>query len=96
METGLTDGSNPEANVTREQLVTLLRRFVGEPEVTALQRSTLLEFSDADDMSDWTADTMAWAVSVGLIRGNADGTMCPGGDTTRAEVAAMLHRFVEV
>ena len=90
VESGLPDGTNPEANVTREQLVTLLWRFAGSPEVTAV-----LDFTDADEVSGYAAQAMAWAVSVGIIQGNADGTLNPQGIATRAEVAAMLHRFAE-
>ena len=88
IETNLTDGTNPKANVSREQLVTLLWRFAGSPGADAA-----LDFTDAADVSDFATQAMAWAVSVGIIRGNDDGTLNPQGDATRAEVAAIMRRF---
>ena len=90
VETGLTDGLNPNGNVTREQLVTLLWRYAGSPSVSA----ELDGFSDADSLSDWAAEAMAWAVSIGIIRGNDSGELNPNAGATRAEVAAILHRFM--
>ena len=90
IETNLTDGTNPEANVSREQLVTLMWRFAGSPSADAA-----LGFPDAADVSGYAAQAMVWAVSMGIIRGNDNGTLNPQGIATRAEVAAMLHRFCE-
>ena len=90
IENGLTDGSNPNGNVSREQLVTLLWRYAGEPSANAQ-----LDFADAGSVNSWAADAMAWAVEVGIIRGNGNGALNPQGDATRAEVAAILRRFVE-
>jgi hypothetical protein len=39
---------------------------------------------------------MQWAVSVGLFQGNADGSLKPGGNATRAEVATLLERMVKL
>ena len=91
MEIGLTDGTNPNGNVTREQLVTLLWRYAGSPVVSA----ELDGFHDADTLSDWAIDAMAWAVSLGIICGDDSGALNPNDGATRAEVAAMLHRFCE-
>jgi len=38
---------------------------------------------------------MQWAVGNGLIKGKAETLLDPQGTATRAEIAAMLHRFVE-
>ena len=91
VETGLTDGTNPEENVTREQLVTLLWRSAGSPSA-----STALDFPDADSVSDYAAEAMVWAVSLDILNGDGNGVLNPLGEATRAEVAAVLHRFIDV
>jgi hypothetical protein len=88
---GITDGTNPDGNITREQLITILYRYVGSPAVTG----TLAAFPDAEAVSDYAKDALAWAISVGIIKGDDKGNINPQGNATRAEVAAILHRFVE-
>ena len=89
MKEGLTDGSNPQASVTREQIVTILWRYAGKPSGAG----SLADFPDAASTSDWAVDAFKWAIEVGVINGK-DGKLVPQGQATRAEVAAMLHRFV--
>ena len=90
MENGISDGTNQEAFVTREQLATMLYRYVGEPEVTG----TLNGFADAGSVSDWAKEGLTWAVENGLINGMGDGSLNPQGTANRAQVAAILARFV--
>ncbi|MDR2665668.1 MAG: S-layer homology domain-containing protein, partial [Oscillospiraceae bacterium] len=81
---------------TREQLATLLWRFAGEPSVgDAALGVPIPAFTDADSISDWAKAAVAWAVSSGIINGYPDGTVNPGGSATRAEVAAMMGRYVK-
>ena len=81
----------PADAVTREQLAVILYRYAGAP---AADASALDSFSDRGQVSSWAGDAMAWAVSAGIIQGNGAG-LNPGGTATRAEVAAILMRFVE-
>ena len=87
---GISDGTNPGGDVTREQLVTLLWRFAGEPEV-----ASELDFTDANEVSDYAGSAFAWAVSEGIIRGKDGGVLDPQVNATRAEVAAILTRLME-
>ena len=91
MANGITDGTNPNDNVTREQLAALLWRFAKQPEGTG----DLSGFKDNATISDWAVDALNWANSIGLINGYPDGTLNPQGNATRAEVAAIVHRFIE-
>ncbi len=91
VENGVSDGSNLMEAITREQLVTMLYRYAGEPEVNG----TVTGFPDAASVSDWAANAMAWAIENGLINGMTDGTLKPQGTATRAQVAAILARFCE-
>jgi len=91
VEHGVSDGSSPDAPITREQLVTMLWRFFGEPAGSAEASG----FTDAGELSDWAAVAMAWAVGVGLVQGRGDGVLAPGGQASRAEVAQVLMIFAE-
>lgn len=91
MNSGISDGTNPNANVTREQIVTMLWRYAGQP---AARADALAMFSDTQDISDWAVDAMAWATENGILTGD-NGRALPGNYATRAQVAAILIRFVE-
>ena len=86
---GLTDGSNPQNPVTREQIVTILWRYAGRPPGTG----SLADFSDSQAVSNWAIDAFKWATQVGVINGK-DSKLVPQGQATRAEVAAILHRYI--
>ena len=85
---GVSDGTNPEGVITREQLVTMLYRSFGSPEVS----EEALTFADAAQISDWAADAMKWAVENGILTGKGNNTLDPQGNATRAELAAVLVR----
>jgi hypothetical protein len=87
----VSDGSDPNGNITREQLATMLYLYAGTPEATG----TAASFSDSAKISDYATEAMNWAVGTGLLNGNDDGTLNPVGNATRAEVATILMRFIE-
>ena len=66
--------------------------FLSGYDVTALDG--LAAFADAGEVSTWARDAMAWANHIKLMKGNGDGKLNPKGNTTRAEVAAMLRSFI--
>ena len=81
----------PTDKITREQLAAILFRYAEiESEGDA---SALDAFTDADSVSDWATDAMAWAVSKGIITGMTDTTLEPKGNATRAQVATILMRY---
>ena len=88
---GVSDGTNLEANLTREQLVTMLWRYAGSPVV----EGDLADYPDSASVSDWAVNAMIWAVDSGVITGNGAGALNPQGTATRAEVATILMRFIE-
>lgn len=91
MQNGVSDGTNIEASITREQLATMLYRYAGEPAVSG----TITGFTDAAAVSGWAQDAMLWAIENGLISGMGDGSLNPQGNATRAQVATILARFVK-
>ena len=90
-ENGLTDGIDfdADANVTREQMVTMIYRLA---QAEAVERD-LSEFADADEISSYAAEAMAWAVENGIIQGYDTGCVAPKGEITRAEIATIIMRF---
>ena len=87
----VSDGTEPNAFVTREQLVTMLWRYAGEPAVSG----GLSSWSDAASVSDWAQDAMVWALDEGIITGVTAVTLAPQGTATRAQCAAILMRYAE-
>ena len=87
---GISDGTNPSGNITREQLVTMLYRYEKSPAATGE-----ITFSDADQISAWARDAVRWAVQTGVISGMGDGTLKPQGSATRAQVAAIFARLAK-
>ena len=88
MEQGVTDGSRPTEDVTREQLAVMLWRNAGSP----AGGGDLSAFSDAASVSAYAGRAMGWAVGCGLLKGSG-GQLNPQGSATRAEAAAMIMRF---
>ncbi len=87
---GITDGTNPEASVTREQLATLLYRFCGTPEV-----SGVLSFADAGEVSDYAQSALLWATQNDILNGVGNNRVAPNADAQRAQVAAMMARYLK-
>ncbi len=90
---GITDGTEPNGNINREQLVTMLYRFESPTAVTT--QTVLSQFTDSGDISEYAISAMEWAVAQGIINGS-DGRLNPKDNATRAEIAAILHRFMEM
>ena len=87
---GISDGTNPTAPVTREQLATLLYRYAGSPSV-----SGTLHAADAASVSDYAKDALLWANQNGIVNGVDSNTIAPKDNAQRAQVAAMLARYLQ-
>lgn len=90
MLNGISDGTNMNGSLNREQLAVMLWSYAGKPAPTG----NLSSYVDADSTSDWAADALTWAVENGLISGMDDGTLNPQGQATRAQVATIMTQFV--
>ena len=85
----------PNDPVTREQLAAILYRYAVYKGMSAVTREqNLSRFTDADQISAYAVPAMNWAVGKGLING-ADGKLSPKASATRAQVAAIIHRYLE-
>jgi hypothetical protein len=96
---GLGDGRfAPAGEITREQLAAFLCRYARSLGADVSAPGDISLFMDAKDVSSWAQEAMEWAVGAGLITGRSNiiGTeLAPKDTATRAEVAAILRRFVE-
>lgn len=89
---GYDDGRfGPGDSVTREQLALMLWRYAGSP----ASDGGALEFSDAEQVSDWALEAMRWAVEQGILSGTGAGQLSPRGQATRAQAAQILKNFLE-
>lgn len=94
MENGISDGTNMDGQITREQLATMFYRYAQLKGYDTTARTELAAFLDADSVSDWAQDAMQWAVAVGLVQGS-DSRLTPAAPATRAQVATILMRLIE-
>ena len=91
---GITQGVSetefaPTRYVTREQFIAFLHRYAGAPEPETMPE----DFTDWEAVSRYARTSMAWAVEEGLLTGYKDGTVKPRRELSRAELAALMHRF---
>ena len=85
----------PNDPITREQLAAIFYRYAQYKGYDTTQGGMAIrEFRDYESISDYAMSAMAWAVNTGLVKGDSN-LLYPNGTATRAEIAAMLHRFVE-
>ena len=90
---GTGDGNfSPNAAITREQLAAMLMNYSAWKGEDVSARADLSAYSDQP--STWAAETMQWAVAEGLISGVTADQLQPQGNATRAQVAAILQRFL--
>ena len=89
---GISDGSAPNRNITREQLAAMLYRYAGEPDGTA----DLSAYTDAGSVSAYAEKAVQWCVKNGILTGKTSSTLAPKATATRAECAAMLQRFASL
>ena len=91
----ISDGTAPEAPITREQLAAMLYRYAQRKGlVRAAAYADLSGFADAASVSAYAEEALQWAVANGILTG-MDGKLCPQGNATRAQVAQILYRLCE-
>ena len=96
-QTGVSDGTMPEVNITREQLATMLYSYAKLKGMDPIPNGMALsKFSDADSISTWASEAVSWAAYSGIISGRSNGTVDPQAGATRAEMAVMLQQFVKL
>ena len=89
MREGVSDGTNPNDYVTREQMVTMLWRYAGEKNGSA----NLNRYTDSGSVSGYAVEAMRWAIGNGVVQGVTSTTLAPKANATRAECATIFMRF---
>ena len=89
------DKFGPDDPITREQLAAIFYRYADYKGYDLTVKGNLDKFKDADKITDYAKTAMQWAVGSGLMKGKSGNLLDPQGTATRAEIAAMFHRFIE-
>jgi hypothetical protein len=92
---GVSDGTNPQVNITREQLAAMLYRYAQNKKYDVSGAKSLDGYTDAQSVSSYAVPALQWANAAGVVTGKSGSKLDPKGNATRAEVAAMLMRFCE-
>ena len=87
----------PDDKITREQIAAIMHRYAQYKgiDVSIGENTNILSYDDFDSISEYAIPSMQWAVGSGLIKGKSESTLNPLDNATRAEIAAILHRFIE-
>lgn len=91
----VSDGTNPQVNITREQLAAMLYRYAQNKKYDVSGAKSLDGYTDAQSVSSYAVPALQWANAAGVVNGKSGSKLDPKGYATRAEVAAMLMRFCE-
>lgn len=92
---GVSDGTNPQVNITREQLAAMLYRYAQNKKYDVSGAKSLDGYTDAQSVSSYAVPALQWANAAGVVTGKSGSKLDPKDYATRAEVAAMLMRFCE-
>ncbi len=87
----------PNEPIIREQIAVIMHRYAKYKgyDVTVGENTNILSYDDAFDISEYAVPSMQYAVGSGLIKGKSESTLNPKDNATRAEIATILHRFIE-
>ena len=94
---GISDGENPTAAITRQELVTMLYRYaqIKGYDVSVGENTNILSYIDATSISEYAMSAFQWACGSGLTEGDENGALTPLATATRAQAAAMIMRFCQ-
>lgn len=87
----------PDAPITREQIAVMMHRYAEFKgiDISRGDNANIPSYSDFNTVSGYAVTSVCWAVGSGLIKGRTETTLNPKDNATRAEIAAILHRFLK-
>ena len=85
----------PNDNITREQVVVILNNYAKWLDLDVSATTDLARYTDSSEISSWARSAMQWANATELMLGRSATTLVPQGETTRAEIATLLMKFIE-
>ena len=88
---------SPQGITTREQIAAIMFRYAKYKgyDVSVGESTNILSYTDAESISEYAISAMQWACGSGLMKGKTESTINPLDNATRAEIAAILQRFLE-
>ncbi len=88
----------PNDNITREQIAAIIHRYAKYKgyDVSVGENTNILSYDDFADIAEYAIAPMQYAAGSGLMKGRTESTLAPKYFATRAEIAAILHRFIEI
>jgi len=89
VKNGISDGTNPEALITREQMMTMLWRYLEQPK----SNHAITNYEDHHEVSEYALEANMWAIENGIINGVTDTKIAPKDTAQRAQLAAIMQRF---
>lgn len=92
---GTGNAFNPNNDITREELITILYRYAKHINIDTSIENNDINFNDENYISEWAYEAMSWAIENGIIAGKENRLIDPKGKSTRAEVAIILERFIK-
>lgn len=96
MNVGITDGTNPYAPLSNQQMITMLYRYASYRRMNLTAPTTMLSiYHDSASVSPYARTPMAWAINQGIVTGNGTGYLYPQNIATRADFAVYLYRFLQ-
>ena len=96
MASKISDGTNPGAAMSRQQMVTMLYRYAQLKGYKTTGGMSISAYPDAANVASYARDAMSWAIGNGIVNGTSDGKLNPTGTASRAHFAAFLHRFAGI
>lgn len=96
MANSISDGTNMDKEITREQLATMLYRYAKFQGKDISKNTSLDTFKDGNQVSTYAVEALEWAAAEGIVTGKTGGVIDPQAGATRAETATMLMRFCEL
>ena len=96
MNSGVSDGTNPGAAMSRQQMVTMLYRYAQLKGYKTSGGTSISVYPDAANVASYAQDALSWAIGNGIVNGTSDGKLNPTGTASRAHFAAFLHRFAGI
>lgn len=93
---GISDGTNGEGSMSRQQFITMLYRFAQQQGTVCSLSADRSGFSDSGVVASYAQEALAWDVANGIITGTSDGRLNPEGTATRAHFAAFVYRFANM
>lgn len=87
----------PNDSITREQMAAVLYRYAQykEQDTSIGEDTNILSYTDAEEISEYAIPAIQWMVGAGLMKGETESTVNPQNNSTRAQVATILMRYLE-